>query len=57
MRTGAGLGVTALVHNDDLKPFIIPLFSLVGAFVGYEVSHQEEFSAWSSSETHIQPQA
>ncbi len=50
-----GLGATVLVYNDDIQPFVIPLFSLVGAFVGYEVSHHSETSARDTSVASVQP--
>jgi hypothetical protein len=41
--SGAGLAVGAgaslLVSNDDLKPFCLPLGTMIGSVVGYEVSH------------------
>lgn len=39
MAAGAGAVTSLLVTNDDMKPFCIPVFSMVGAIVGYEVSH------------------
>lgn len=50
-----GLGATRLVYNDDIQPFVIPLFSLVGALVGYEVSHDSESSDRDTAEASVQP--
>ncbi len=35
----AGGLTSLLVTNDDIKPFCIPVFSMVGAIVSYEISH------------------
>ena len=36
---GAALATMPFVTNDELKPLLLPMFSFVGAIVGYEVSH------------------
>jgi hypothetical protein len=43
-----GAGTTLFVTNDDIKIFVVPVFSLVGAIVGYEVSHAIASSSNSS---------
>jgi hypothetical protein len=35
----AGAGVSLLVTNNDLKSFCLPLGTMIGSVVGYEVSH------------------
>jgi hypothetical protein len=50
-----GLGTTLLVYNDDLQPFVIPLFALVGSVVGYELSFSSEPPAQPSSVASVQP--
>ncbi len=50
-----GAVVTLFVYNDDIQPFVIPTFSLIGALIGYEVSHHMRLSARSPPATSIQP--
>jgi hypothetical protein len=40
-----GLGAMVALTNTDARPTFIPLFSMVGAIIGYEVSHHSEASA------------
>lgn len=44
--SGAGLaigaGASLLVSNDDLKTFCLPLGTMIGSVIGYEVSHDPE---------------
>ncbi|WP_426752418.1 hypothetical protein [Myxococcus sp. Y35] len=49
---GAWTVATLFITNDDLKPLGFPLFSIIGALVGYELSHamnarQEKIPAFS----------
>jgi hypothetical protein len=51
-----GLGANLAVTNDDLKYFVPPVVSMLGAIVGYEISHSQETSkAQQASLTRVQP--
>ncbi|KFE71487.1 hypothetical protein DB31_3617 [Hyalangium minutum] len=50
-----GLGTTYLVYNDDIQPFVIPLFALVGSVVGYELSFSSESPEQPTSVASVQP--
>ena len=51
-----GLGANLAVTNDDLKYFVPPVVSMLGAIIGYEVSHSNESSAaQQASLTRVQP--
>jgi hypothetical protein len=50
-----GLGTTFLVYNDDIKPFVIPLFALVGSVVGYELSFSSESPVQPTAVASVQP--
>ncbi|MDY7226808.1 hypothetical protein [Hyalangium rubrum] len=58
---GTGVAVAAgainsvLITNDDLKPFPIPIFSLIGAVVGYELSHGANSAPRLASMASFQP--
>ncbi len=52
---GAGAVMSLLVTHDDMKPFFIPLFSVVGAIVGYEVSHAMNKAPRAATSASFQP--
>ena len=52
---GAGAVTSLLVTNDDMKPYFIPLLSMVGAIVGYEVSHAMNKAPRVTTSASVQP--
>ncbi|MFL5350503.1 MAG: hypothetical protein ACJ8AT_37510 [Hyalangium sp.] len=57
MGVAAALGFVATlpIYNNDVRVFVVPLFSVVGAIIGYEVSHSSEVSALDASLARVQP--
>jgi hypothetical protein len=53
--TGAWAVATLFVTNDDLKPLMFPVASMVGALVGYELSHAANSRQEKSPAVSLQP--